>query len=123
TRTASWSSAANWSHSNVAAAGLVPNNGNGGFQFNAVIPNGVPIQDVPNLTLNNLIFNNGTINGSSSISLTQGGTWTGGGYNVSASLFNGASATFNIGGTTLKQITGGGALVNSGTVTYGSSGD
>src|SRR5262245_12690440 len=84
TATASWSSAANWSHSNGAAAGLVPNNGNGGFQFNAIIPNGVPIQDVANLTINNLIFNNGTINGSNSISLATGGTWTGGGYNVSA---------------------------------------
>src|SRR4051794_31016818 len=43
---ASWSDPAHWLHSDPAAAGLVPNNGNGGFTFGAVVGGGSITQDI-----------------------------------------------------------------------------
>jgi hypothetical protein len=41
-----WSDTTHWNHSNVAASGLVPNNGNGGFTYGVVVPGGTVAQNL-----------------------------------------------------------------------------
>ena len=66
----SWSNAAHWSTNP-----LYPNNGNGGFTFDATVGSGTVTQDVP-ATIQQLELSGGNLDGAANLYLAQGGTWS-----------------------------------------------
>jgi hypothetical protein len=112
----SWSVAGHWTHSSGGAAGLFPNNGNGGFTFDVVINSGNVTQDLASgMTIDGLAFNGGVIDGPNQITVNFVGNWVGGTMSGAGTTIFGASSTLNITGSS-KGLNR--TLVNNGIATW-----
>jgi hypothetical protein len=102
--TESWSNAANWV--NTPAVAHYPNNGNGGFTYDAILNvNGTALLSEP-ITLQTLTLDAGTIEGDFNLTINQNMTWTGGemrGINGTTTIPVGATLTLS--GPTRRTLT------------------
>ncbi|MCX5671992.1 MAG: PEP-CTERM sorting domain-containing protein [Planctomycetota bacterium] len=109
----SWSSAAHWSTNP-----LYPNNGNGGFTFDATIGSGTVTQDVP-ATIQQLELSGGNLDGAANLYLAQGGTWSRGAMGGTGATEVAPAATLNITGSNppplARTINDRGTIVQTGT--------
>jgi autotransporter-associated beta strand protein len=117
-QTGVWGNAGNWN--NVPAVSQFPNNGNGGFTYDAVINSGTVTLDRA-ITIQKLTLTGGTVGGTPTLTLIEGGGWTGGIFSGPGTVALGGSSSFTISGTATKTIAGR-VLSNAGTVLF-SSGD
>jgi autotransporter-associated beta strand protein len=117
-QTGVWGNAANWN--NQPVVNQFPNNGNGGFTYDAVANSGTVTLNVP-ITIQKLTLTGGTVGGASTLTLVEGGGWTGGTLSGPGTVALRPASAFTISGTASKTIAGR-VLSNGGTVLF-SSGD
>ena len=116
--TNNWSDAARWN--TVPTAGLFPNNGNGGFTYDAIINSGNVTLDL-DITIELLSLNGGTVGGTFNLTASGLSTWTGGTMTGLGETV--ADGGLTISGATHKNLTSGRTLTNSGTATWTNTAD
>jgi hypothetical protein len=114
----SWSVPSNWS--NTPAVAQFPNNGNGGFTYDAIIANSGTALLSQNIDLQNLTLSESFIDGDFNLVLHQGMTWSGGGMRGNGTTTIPAGATLTLGGSNRRTLTR--TLENFGTTTWLSGG-
>jgi len=115
--TGNWTDFARWS-----SDPLYPNNGNGGFTYDAVINNGSVTQDLAaGITIEKLALGGGMIAGDYDLMVNGLFTWTGGTMSGTGTVH--ANGGMTIGGSALKTLTGEARLENAGVATWSGAGN
>ncbi|HEY8900390.1 MAG TPA: PEP-CTERM sorting domain-containing protein [Chthoniobacterales bacterium] len=101
----SWESAANWT--NLPATAQAPNNGNGGFTYDALLGNGSAITLGSDVTIQKFTLAAGTLTGAGNLTALDTFTWNSGTSSGSGVLnaSGGAALNFGSNGATLSQRT------------------
>jgi hypothetical protein len=101
--TESWSVAANWS--NTPAVSQYPNNGNGGFTYDAIVDNNGIAMLSEAITLNRLTHTSGTIDGDHNMLVNEHMLWNGGSLRGNGTITIPVGATLQISGPTRRTLT------------------
>ncbi len=112
-----WGTAGNWS--NNPPEGSFPNNGNGGFNYNAILANGGTITLDQGISIDSFTLSSGVLTGSNNLSLDANLIWTEGSMEgTGTTSVSGAASTIS----TNNNIGLGRVLNNTGTITDSNTG-
>src|SRR5205823_1658256 len=98
-----WSNAANWT--NTPAVVQYPNNGNGGFPYNAAANFVGTITFSENITVQQLALTSATLDGNFNLQVNQSMTWNGGGMRGTGTTTIPVGATLDLTGPLRRTLT------------------
>lgn len=105
----------NWSDDSFWSTTDFPNNGNGGFDYNAIIGSGTATLDL-DVIIEALNFSGGTITGTHNLTLNAPSTWSGGMMTGSGTIS--FDSDLNLSGGAFKTIAGGRTIQTAGTTNW-----